>query len=81
MENLKARLEAAERVCRFYGWAPARSDTDVDKATYMAWARWTALVPAVVLRPTAEDEGEIARLAVERDAVRERTLAAGFLAA
>lgn len=73
--DLEARLEAAEKVCLFYGWSPSHDGSDPEKATYMAWTAWFALVPDGELAPKPTLNREIKRLAAARDALHTQTLA------
>jgi hypothetical protein len=75
-DGLRARLEAAERVCALYGWTGAHHDSDRGKALHELWRQWCDLpgsTPHLVDHPELT-EGYIAALARKRDAIRERTL-------
>jgi hypothetical protein len=39
-DEIRERLEAAERVCLLVGWTPSRRDTTNDIALTMMWRRW-----------------------------------------
>lgn len=74
-EELEARLVLAEDVCVLYGWTGGGPETDRDKALYMLWSEWVRATGGGDRQshPHLTDE-HIARLAAERDAIRERTL-------
>jgi hypothetical protein len=39
-EEIRDRLEAAERVCLLVGWLPVRRGTDRGEALALLWQRW-----------------------------------------
>jgi hypothetical protein len=39
-EEIRERLEAAERVCLMFGWTASRRESDRDRALHMLWSRW-----------------------------------------
>jgi hypothetical protein len=76
-EEIRERLEAAERVCVMYSWTSSLDDSDRPKALFELWRRWTEVSgndcsPAA--NPDLSDE-LIGQLARQRDETRERTLA------
>jgi hypothetical protein len=77
-EEIRERLEAAERVCVLYAWTGGPHDSDRSKALHELWSHWVKVSgndcsPAA--NPDLSDE-LIEQLARQRDATRERTLAA-----
>lgn len=75
--DIRARLEAAERVCVMFGWTAARMDSDRDKALHELWAEWVSISGVSTSpedHPDLSDD-RIAELARRRDETRRRTLA------
>lgn len=71
LEQLKARLAAAELVCVAYGISPARHDSDREKATHELWSDWQELAQADM---TSLSDERIVELARRRDANRAEAL-------
>lgn len=77
-EEIRERLEAAERVCVLFGWTSASHDSDRDKALHELWSEWVDLVGSAFTGPDAHPElsdERITALARRRDRIREQTLA------
>lgn len=77
-DEIRERLEAAERVCVLSGWTASNTTigSDIDKALYMLWRKWTMLPgvdPGPQAHPDLNDE-VIASLARQRDDLRAETL-------
>jgi hypothetical protein len=75
-EEIRERLEAAERVCVMYGWCPVADQGERGKALYMLWKRWvdvngTDMLPAS--HPDLNDD-VVADLARQYDEIRARVL-------
>jgi hypothetical protein len=77
-EEIRKRLEAAERVCVLYGWTGVTEESERSKALHELWSEWVKMVsPGFTSRaahPDLSDE-RIAELAARRDEIREQTLA------
>lgn len=76
-EALRARLEAAERVCVLYGWTAAGDGSTRSKALHELWVQWLDLSGVSLLQSDHPDlsSERIAELASHRDETRARTLA------
>jgi hypothetical protein len=72
-EDIRARLEAAERVCAVFSWCGVRRVGDRDKALIMLWRQWRNLPGTSDDRddhPGLTDEA-LADLARQDDEIRE----------
>jgi hypothetical protein len=72
LEDLRRRLEAAERVCYLVGITGAAGQSDRDKAKTQAWMDWSNEFGR--LGPRLTDD-EILQLAARRDVIRNHVLA------
>lgn len=75
-EELQVRLADAENVCVLFGWTGAHMDSERDKALHQLWSEWAKRY-GVLLSPGAHPElsdAYIARLAADRDRIRQLTL-------
>jgi hypothetical protein len=77
-EEIRERLEAAERVCVMYAWTSGVHDNDRSKALFELWRRWVEVSGNDCSPAANPDLGDelIAGLARQRDETRERALAA-----
>jgi hypothetical protein len=76
VEELRRRLEAAERVCVLYSWTGHVHDSDRGKALHELWAEWAGL-PGTSWQPEDHpdlSDERISELARRRDDKRARTL-------
>jgi hypothetical protein len=71
IEELRARLAAAERVCVLFGWTCAAGNSDRDKAVTQAWQEWHHAYGHVAPQP---GDDEVMQLAARRDVIRNVTL-------
>jgi hypothetical protein len=76
MSDLEKRLAAAEAVCVMFGWSPARSQTDREKAAYTLWRRWVEIVGSGSLSPERHPDLDEQALAREYDEHRANMLVA-----
>ena len=77
-EEIRERLEAAERVCVLYGWTSIGDDSERSKALHELWSEWVRLVGSAFAGPDAHpdlNDERITELARQRDEIRERALA------
>jgi hypothetical protein len=70
--ELRARLEAAERVCYLFGISAARHETEREKAALQAWIDWHGEHGHGAQKVS---DVEVQVLAARRDAIRNATLA------
>ncbi len=70
LDDLRARVAAAERVCHLVGITGARMDTDRDKALTQAWSEWNREHRGKSLPPT---DAEIETLAARRVVIGNNT--------
>lgn len=71
VDDLRRRLEAAERVCVLFGATASTGETERDKALGQAWSEWNQRYRGDA--PTVNDrETEI--LARRRDQIRDATV-------
>lgn len=71
LDDLRARVAAAERVCHLFGMTGVRMETDRDKALTQAWLEWAGDHHSKSLRPS---DAEIETLAARREVIRNNTL-------
>ena len=55
-EEIRERLEAAERVCVLFGWTASTGTGDRDKALHELWSEWVDLVGSASTGPDAHPE-------------------------
>ena len=77
VDELRRRLEAAERVCAVFGWTAVRDQSDRDKALHELWVEWLGAAEdgfgSPLAHPELTDE-TIGRLARQRDEKRAAAL-------
>jgi hypothetical protein len=72
IDDLRARLAAAELVCRLVGTAAADQQTDQGRAVTQAWMEWSHAYRHLV-DPVSDEQ--VLELAARRDVIRNHTLA------